>query len=56
MHTHCPNINFLSECKVIKLIFLLYNVHVGPAEIAMANLRTGTEKKNDESGASSTGE
>ena len=45
-----------SESKVSKLIFWLYNVHVGPAELAMANLRTGTEKKNDESGASSTGE
>ena len=54
MHNHCPNINFL----LIKLIFWLYNVHVGPAELAtcMANLQNGTEKKNDESGASSTGE
>lgn len=41
---------------LIKLIFLLYNVHVGTVDLAVANLQTSTEKKNDESDAFSNGE
>ena len=41
---------------LIKLIFWLYNVHVGTADLAVANLQTSTEKKNGESGAFSNGE
>ena len=53
MHTHFPDIYWV---KVIKLIFWLYNVHVGTVDLAVANLHTGEDKKNDESGASSNGE